>query len=121
MREHRLAGREQRAIRSSRLAKLRRRAGSLMLPATVMPEVLLRCASYPSLEGCRIIGHDAIDVCLDIAGGCGIDGLEGEPEATTRLSERDAEDDWGTEPQRENSGTSRGLGEPPKEWNPGGR
>jgi len=64
-----------------------------MLPATVVPEVLLGRASHPAFEGGRIVSDDTLDVGLEIARRRRIDRLEGETKASARLPDRGPEDD----------------------------
>ena len=44
-----------------------------MLPATVMPEILLWCSSNRTLERRRVVGNDPIDVGFAITSGRDID------------------------------------------------
>ena len=70
-----------------------------MLPAAVMPEVLLRRLPDPALEHVRVVGHDALDVGLAIARVTRLDGLEGQVVPPRRLTKGDAKHDRRTEDQ----------------------
>src|SRR5690348_13841511 len=85
----------------------------------MMPEILLGCASYPALEHRGVLGDDAIDVRIDVAGRCRIDRLEGEAKAAGGLAERGAEYDRRAKSQREHRRPTWGLGETSKERHPG--
>src|SRR4051812_1230825 len=80
-------------IRSRWFPELGWRAGALMLPSSMVPKVLLRRATHPSLERGRVAGNDPFHIRLEITGRCRVYRLEGEVEATRRLPQRDAEHD----------------------------
>src|SRR5262249_17226706 len=103
---------------SQRVSELRRRAWPLMLPAAMMPEILLGRTSNVTLEREVVVGDDAIDVRLAVACLHRVDRLEREHVASRRAAHSDAEHDRRAQTQREHRGASRRLGESSEEWNP---
>ena len=90
----------------------------MVLPATMMPKVLLGRLSNPALEYQRILGDDAVDVGLAIAGFSNFDRLEAQLIASRGLTQCDAEHDRGAEPEGEYSRATRCFREAAEKGHP---
>src|SRR3954454_17044647 len=91
-----------------------------MLPAPVMPEVLLGRTPNPTLERARVRGDDAVHVGIERAGLLDLHLLEVEGEPPTRLPERAGEEQRRTQAKRENGRPARGLRVTPEKRHPRG-
>src|SRR5690348_15919941 len=89
-----------------------------MLPATMMPEILLGRLSNPALEHAGAVGDDAVHVRVLIASLLYGDALEAGDEAAVGLAERHEENDRRSEPEREGRSATRRLGEAAEELHP---
>src|SRR3982074_349187 len=89
-----------------------------MLPATMMPEILLRRTTNPALEGAGVVGDDPVDVGFAIAGRGHRDFLVVHDVLAVRLPQPGGEHHWRTEAQGEHRGSTRRLGKASEEGNP---
>jgi hypothetical protein len=81
-----------------------------VLPAAVLPEVLVGVAAHPALEHGGVAGHDAVGVALAVARGVHRHALEGQDEAPVGLAHRGAEHHRRAQAEREHGGPARRLG-----------
>ena len=78
-----------------------------MLPATMMPEILLRGAANPALQGGRVVGDDAVDVRFAIPGGANGHTLVVHDVLPAGLTQGGSEHDRRTEAKGEHRGPAR--------------
>src|SRR4030095_10448550 len=90
-----------------------------MLPAPVMPEVLLGRTPNPTLERARIRGDDAVHVGIQGARRFHGDVLEVEHEPPARLPQRAGEQQWHAQAKGEDGWPAGRLCVAPEEWDPG--
>ena len=90
-----------------------------MLPAPVLPEILLGDFSHERLEGSGIAGDDRVHVIVEHAGPRHVDRLERKPEAAVREARDTGENDRSFEAKREHRRTTRRFCQASEERNPG--
>jgi len=92
-----------------------------MLPATMLPEILLGISAHPPFERVGIRGNDGVHIGLTVAGPRHRYVLEVHCVLTIGLPNRSGEYQRCVKAKCEHCRTARRLGPSPKEWNPGGR